>query len=287
MAVTNDFVPFATASGANVEDQADYAADATTQNGFSSGIAPSAKFNKAMRQASIGTSALATFISNELNASVADDGNITGFVANLVSAIKALTGQSAYADKTTAGTDTVTVPAWATRAEVQMVGGGGGGGGSAAGFSGGGGGAGGYSFGIVAVTPGATLTRTVGAGGAGSGGPGTASAGGNSALTGFGSATGGGGGTGGTSTSAGGQGGTASNANVRNFTGGTGGDGNSSNQAVQGGNGAAGPFGGEGRTGAGAGVKGQAPGAGGGGAWNANGTGGAGADGAILIRFLP
>lgn len=206
--------------------------------------------------------------------------------AQVLQAIGVLTAGT-YADKTTAGTDTLTVPTWARHAEVQMLGAGGGGGGSAAGFSGGGGGAGGYSFGIVSVTPGAVLTRTIGAGGTGAGGGGTASAGGSTSLTGFGSASGGGGGTGGTTTSAGGAGGTANNAGVRNFTGGTGGDGNSSNQAVQGGNGAAGPFGGEGRTGAGAGVKGQAAGAGGGGAWNSNGAGGAGADGAVLIRWLP
>jgi len=201
-----------------------------------------------------------------------------------------LTGIYATADAIVAGTTTVTVPAWATHAEVQIVGAGGGGGYGGTTFSGGGGAAGANVFGRVSVTPGASLTCVVGAGGTGgTSGSTTGSTGGTSSLTGIASAAGGSGGQGSGTTSAGGAGGAATviAAGLRGFSGGDGGDGNASNASVQGGNGAAGPFGGEGRTGNGAGAVGAAPGAGGGGAWgSAGGVGGAGAPGAVLITWM-
>lgn len=193
-----------------------------------------------------------------------------------------LSGVASYADRTAAGSDGIVVPGWATHAEVQIVGAGGGGSGCSGGYAGAGGGAGGYSAGVVTVTPGATLTRVVGAGGAG--GSASGSNGGDSSLTGVGTATGGQGGQ--SSTSAGGGGGAAANAGMRNFPGGYGGDGNARVVNTQGGAGAPGPFGGGGRTGSGGGLAGVAAGAGGGGAWLDDGPGGAGADGAVLIRFM-
>lgn len=193
-----------------------------------------------------------------------------------------LTGIYLYADRTTAGTDSVAVPGWATHAEVQVIGGGGAGGGAGTGYSGGGGGAGGYSFGVVAVTPGATLTRVVGAGGVG--GTGVGGDGGISSLSGIGSATGGSGGSASAGNSAGGNGGSGSGAGLRNFSGTLGADG-FPQLSERGGQGGAGPFGGGGRSGAGGGLAGAAAGSGGGGAYNSASNGGAGADGAVLIRF--
>jgi hypothetical protein len=185
-----------------------------------------------------------------------------------------------YQDFTSAGSGTVTVPTWSSHAEVSVVGGGAGGAGGNATRAGGGGGAGGYATGVIAVTPGATMPYSVGAGGSGGGTNG--GNGGASSFAGM-TATGGLGGV----TSSGGGGGSASGA-PRNFVGGTGGDGNPSSSTYAGGNGAPGPFGGGGRAGNPLGVSGQASGAGGGGGWGAStSTGGAGAPGAVLIRWLP
>ena len=89
MPASTDFLPFATGAGANVVSQAVYAADSAVPNGFSSGIASSAKFNKVFRQSSFVAAAVATWMANTLGINVADDGDLNGFVANLAAAVKA------------------------------------------------------------------------------------------------------------------------------------------------------------------------------------------------------
>lgn len=120
----------------------------------------------------------------------------------------------------TSGTNTWTVPAGVTQCKVTVVGGGGGGGGGASG-AGGGGGAGGCSIRYVTgLTPGGTVTATVGAGGAAGVSNNNGSAGGTSSFGAYASATGGSGGTG-TSSYGGGAGGTGSSGNL-NISGGYG-----------------------------------------------------------------
>lgn len=188
-----------------------------------------------------------------------------------------------YQDFTASASGNVTVPAWASHAEVYVVGGGGGGGGGNATLAGGGGGSGGLGFGVISVVPGAVMPYAVGAGGTGGGVNG--GNGGQSTFAGI-TATGGSGAL----SSSGGFGGTTTGA-PRNFTGNDGGDGNPFTTAkVVGGNGAAGPFGGAGRAGDPTGHAAQAAGAGGGGAWgnpSGVGLGGDGRAGAVLIRWLP
>ncbi|WP_298165139.1 hypothetical protein [Novosphingobium sp.] len=89
MTASTDFLPFATGAGANVVSQALYAADTAVTNGFSSGIASSAKFNKVFRQASFVAAGVATWMANALNANIPDDGNLNNFVANLGLAVRA------------------------------------------------------------------------------------------------------------------------------------------------------------------------------------------------------
>lgn len=90
-----------------------------------------------------------------------------------------------------------TVPAGITVLAVSVGGGGGGGGGCVLANSGGGGGSGAEAFGIVSVTPGATVAVTVGAGGsAGASGGGNGGSGGTSSFGVYVTATGGAGGTG-------------------------------------------------------------------------------------------
>jgi hypothetical protein len=288
MAGSTEFLPFATGGSANVEDQATWAADAAVPNGFSSGIASSAKFNKALRQGTFFAAAISQWIADQLSTTVHDDGSVPTLEGQFGAALASFvaTGATSTSDITAAGSGNVTVPSWAGHAEVEIVGAGGGGQGGASGFSGGGGGAGGYAKGVIAVTPSATIAYTVGAGGTGgaAGQPGANGA--TTTLTGIGSATGGqGAGSLSPPGSAGGGGGAGSGSGLRLFHGGYGGDGNVAVNTV-GGNGAAGPYGGAGRAGAGGGLAGVAPGSGGGGSESGASAGGNGADGAILIRWM-
>lgn len=88
----NNFLPFATGVGANVEDQASYAADPVVPAGFSSGLAPSAKCNKAWRQSSFMAAVLAQFISDQLVTDMLDDGDLAGKTTLLGNAIQAKGG---------------------------------------------------------------------------------------------------------------------------------------------------------------------------------------------------
>lgn len=127
---------------------------------------------------------------------------------------------------TTTGANTFTIPAGVTKVKVTVVGGGGGGAGGGSTINqGGGGGAGGTAIETVTgLTPGGTVTVTVGAGGAGIY-AGTGTSGGTSSFGAYCSATGGAGGvTLSGSGGVGGAGGVGSGGNV-NLTGGSGGGG--------------------------------------------------------------
>ena len=97
MTATTDFIPFATGSGANVESQATWITDSTVPVGFSAGIAPSAKFNKALRQATFVASGLATWMADQINGNIADDGNLSEFVGNLTAALADYVATLGYA----------------------------------------------------------------------------------------------------------------------------------------------------------------------------------------------
>lgn len=87
---TNDFLPFAVTGGgsANVETQTDYVADSILRaDGFQGGVAPSAKFNKIWRQATILAWAVAQLISDRLNANVQDNGDTATLLAQLKNTI--------------------------------------------------------------------------------------------------------------------------------------------------------------------------------------------------------
>lgn len=87
MTVGTDFLPFAAASGSNVEAQNDYAGSGHQITGFVSGEAQSAQFNKTFRQATLGTAALTTYITNVLQSYVTDDGNLPKLTAWLWQAL--------------------------------------------------------------------------------------------------------------------------------------------------------------------------------------------------------
>ncbi len=88
---TSDFLPLAVGVGANVETQAAYAAEtALLANGFQAGVAPSAKFNKALRQSSIMAAVLAQFVVDESGQNAVDDGTTATLIANLKSGVNAM-----------------------------------------------------------------------------------------------------------------------------------------------------------------------------------------------------
>lgn len=189
-----------------------------------------------------------------------------------------------------------TIPAGITRAKVTVVGGGAGGGNSSLGSTltpvlGGGGGAGGAAIDILTgLTPGGTLSITVGAGGAG-GTSSTAPVAGTSSSAGAITASGGAVGTNSQLGGLGGLGVTIGGANIRGGYGGTGttlvgSSAGSGGASIYGGGGAGGIASALGTNG----INGQAPGSGGGAAGYASGTGlskngGAGANGIVIIEY--
>lgn len=88
---TNDFLPFANGVSANVESQSAWVADsALRSSGFQAGVAPSAKFNKALRQSSIMAAVLAQFISDKTGSNSVDDGTTATLLANLDTSLEAM-----------------------------------------------------------------------------------------------------------------------------------------------------------------------------------------------------
>ena len=293
-----DFLPWATAVGANVVSQSAYAANTALSQGVGIGQASSALYNKQARQASFVAAMIGQFIVDVGNLDAFDNGNLALLEANFISALTAhlqLHLATNTASFTTAGTTTWTVPTGVFRVRVRLVGGGGGGAGGngASTWSSGGGASGGYSEGFVSVTPGQVIVVTIGAGGAGSaqGNGNSGSTGGTTSFGAFMSATGGSGGFGGTSTSSGGSPGVGSGGSELNLFGANGGDGNPTSALIQGGYGASSAFGGGGRTATlnvGAIVNGLAPGSGGGGIWETGAgaqAGGNGAPGAVFLEW--
>ncbi|WP_310681074.1 hypothetical protein, partial [Burkholderia multivorans] len=89
MATQNDFLPFATGPGANVVDQATYAALGALTTGFLSGTAQSTQLNKVWRQSSIMAAVIAQFIVAQTGQAAVDDGTTATLLANFTKAVNA------------------------------------------------------------------------------------------------------------------------------------------------------------------------------------------------------
>lgn len=87
---TSDFLPFATAVGANVVDQGTYAAASYVGAGRGSGVLPSNVYNKIARQGNFMAAVLAKLITTQTGSNCLDDGDLDGKVALLVSAFNAI-----------------------------------------------------------------------------------------------------------------------------------------------------------------------------------------------------
>lgn len=96
MAFTVDYQPFAAGAGADVESQAQFLLDLADpgqlQNGYVTGVANSAQFNKVARQSSMIATCVANFISQQLQQNVLDDGNVPALIINFTNAILAAVG---------------------------------------------------------------------------------------------------------------------------------------------------------------------------------------------------
>lgn len=86
---TNDLLPFATAGGANVMSQADYAAMAARLSGFTAGTALSPQLNKAWRQSAFAAAMIGEFTADYSGLDVLDDGDVDTFEARFDAAIQA------------------------------------------------------------------------------------------------------------------------------------------------------------------------------------------------------
>lgn len=91
---TVEYLPVATASGANVESQADFAGSAHQEDGFVVGTAQPSQANKMWRQSSMIGACVANMISQVLDIDVLDDGDITGLTANFIDALDHLVAGS-------------------------------------------------------------------------------------------------------------------------------------------------------------------------------------------------
>lgn len=102
---TNEFLPFATAGGANVMTQAEYAAEAARLAGVIAGIGKSALANKSWRQSAVMAAMLGQFIADYGNLDALDD----GIVANLVRDFARTMQAGTFSVGATSGTNTYTV----------------------------------------------------------------------------------------------------------------------------------------------------------------------------------
>lgn len=86
----NNFLTFASGSGAVVQSDAAYATDAARQSGFQNGIADPAHVNKVWRQGAFGSAALGQILSTYGLVDANDDGDVPGFVGKLRSSLAAM-----------------------------------------------------------------------------------------------------------------------------------------------------------------------------------------------------
>lgn len=88
MVATTDFLPVATAGGANVDTQGNFAGSGYQTQGFAAGLAQSKQMNKVFRQSSMMAAAWAQFCVGQ-GISVPDDGNLPNLQTNIQSALLA------------------------------------------------------------------------------------------------------------------------------------------------------------------------------------------------------
>jgi hypothetical protein len=94
---TNQFVPVATGSGANVRTYSQWAGTAVQVTGVQTGIVASKDMNTAWRQGTTMASVLGQMIVNRIGIDATDDGNVPGLLANVERGIAAMLDPARYA----------------------------------------------------------------------------------------------------------------------------------------------------------------------------------------------
>lgn len=84
MPFENDYLPFATGGGANVISQVDWIALAARVTGFEPGLARASQANKAWRQSSVMTAAMAAAIVQIAQTDLIDDGDVAALTVKLL-----------------------------------------------------------------------------------------------------------------------------------------------------------------------------------------------------------
>ncbi|SFN48087.1 Phage tail fibre repeat-containing protein [Izhakiella capsodis] len=84
----SEYLPFATADGANVISDDEYQNLTTRHNGFVAGVARSDVMNTVWRQSSVMSSALGQFIADRTGKDVLDDGDVAALLTSLQDALK-------------------------------------------------------------------------------------------------------------------------------------------------------------------------------------------------------
>lgn len=108
---TNDFLPFATAGGAGVLSQAEYAALAARPSGFVDGIAEPTEVNKVWRQAAFMAASVGQFVADYSGGNALDNGVVADLLAGLERASRR---QFANAITSVSGTATAITATMAT-----------------------------------------------------------------------------------------------------------------------------------------------------------------------------
>lgn len=117
---TNDFLPFATAGGANVQSQSDYAAEPARLAGVIAGTARSALANKSWRQSSTMASALGAYLAaNGYDA--LDNGDVNALRDSLTASVRSLTPNRLLAGGTASALTVTLSPAPAAYTELNVL----------------------------------------------------------------------------------------------------------------------------------------------------------------------
>ena len=99
----NDFLAFATAATALVEDQASWETEPVVSDGFQDGIADAAKCNKAWRQAGFPGASVSEWVNQQLlTVPIPDDGDVQNWVDNFDAALRKVIGSIAKPKLTSA-----------------------------------------------------------------------------------------------------------------------------------------------------------------------------------------
>jgi hypothetical protein len=120
---SSDFLPVATAVGANVETQGEFAGSGHQLTGFQSGLSLSEQFNKVWRQSSTIAAVVAELLAAITGQNVLDDGNVTLKIQQLAMTLSASTfcGVSASAANAQTLTPSIAPTAYLAGAAFRFI----------------------------------------------------------------------------------------------------------------------------------------------------------------------